>query len=77
VVDNTNPNNPRKIAFIKIASNVDVSVKDDYLYADSIKDLVVLDISDINNIKQINRLENVLREHVFWPLDADFMRTKK
>ncbi len=60
VIDNSNPENPKKIAFIKIVGNVDISVKDDYLYADSITDLMVLNIVDINNISIVNRLENVL-----------------
>lgn len=72
VIDNSNPNNPNKIAFIKIAGNVDISVKDDYLYADSITDLMVLNIADINNISIVNRLENVLRDNVVWPSGADF-----
>ncbi|WP_299435154.1 hypothetical protein [uncultured Maribacter sp.] len=71
VIDNTNPASPKKIAFIKIAGNVDISIKDDYLYADSITDLMVLDISDINTIKIVNRLKNVLRDNVVWPV-ADF-----
>ena len=72
VIDNSNPNAPKKISFIKIAGNVDISIKDDYLYADSIMDLVVLDISDINNIKIVNRLDNVLRDNIVWPANADF-----
>jgi len=72
VIDNSNPEAPKKISFIKIAGNVDISVKDNYLYADSIMDLVVLDISDINNIKIVNRLDNVLRDNVVWPANADF-----
>jgi len=71
VIDNSNPDSPKKVSFIKIAGNVDISVKDDYLYADSIMDLIVLDISDINNIKIVNRLENVLRDNVVWPAGAD------
>ncbi|MDX1315726.1 MAG: hypothetical protein R3356_09505, partial [Eudoraea sp.] len=63
--------NPRKISFIKIAGNVDISVKDSYLYADSITDLMVFDISDISNIQIVNRLENVLRDNVIWPMEAD------
>ena len=47
VIDNKNPENPVKIAFIKIAGNVDISVKDNYLYADSLKDLLVFNISNI------------------------------
>ncbi len=73
VIDNTDQSNPQKIAFIKIAGNVDISIKDDYLYADSLMDLIVLDISDISNISIINRLENVLRDNVIWPSQADFI----
>jgi hypothetical protein len=71
VVDNTDPSNPKKISFIEIPGNVDISVKDDFLFADSLTDLVVLDISDIKNIKEVTRLENVLQTNVFWPVDAD------
>ncbi len=67
VIDNSNPESPQKISFIQIAGNVDISIKDNFLYADSIMDLLVLDISDINNIEIVNRLENVLRDNVVWP----------
>lgn len=73
VIDNTDPTNPQKKAFIKIAGNVDISIKDDYLYADSLMDLIVLDISDMNSISIVNRLENVLRDNVIWPSQADFI----
>jgi hypothetical protein len=75
VIDNSNPNSPKKISFIKIAGNVDISIKDDYLYADSLMDLIVLDISDINSIKIVNRLENVLRDNVVWPAEVDFFES--
>ncbi len=71
VVDNSDPTNPKKIAFIEIDGNVDISVKGDYLYADSITDLVVLDISNIDDIKMVNRLEDVLRDNIVWPAEAD------
>ncbi|MEM8508008.1 MAG: hypothetical protein AAF717_09270 [Bacteroidota bacterium] len=67
VIDNADPEAPKKVAFIKIAGNVDISIKDNFLYADSISDLIVLDISDLDNIQIVNRLENVLRENVVWP----------
>jgi hypothetical protein len=72
VIDNSNPKAPQKIAFIKIAGNVDIAVKDNFLYADSITDLLVFDISDISNIQQVNRLENVLGDNVVFPAEADF-----
>lgn len=71
VIDNSDPSAPKKVSFIKIAGNVDISIKDNYLYADSITDLVVLDISDINNIVIVNRLDNVLRDNIVWPAEAD------
>ncbi len=73
VIDNSNPEQPVKIAFITIPGNVDISVKDDYLYADSLTDLVVIDISDINNISLVNRLENVLYGNIFFPFEADLV----
>jgi hypothetical protein len=71
VIDNSNPASLRKVSFIKIAGNVDISIKNNFLYADSLTDLIVLDISDINNIQIVNRLENVLRDNVVWPMEAD------
>jgi hypothetical protein len=66
VIDNSDPSAPKKVSFIKIAGNVDISIKDNYLFADSISDLVVLDISDINNIRIVNWLENVLPENAWF-----------
>jgi len=71
VIDNSNPASPRKVSFIKIAGNVDISIKNNFLYADSLTDLIVLDISDINNIQIVNRLQNVLRDNIVWPMEAD------
>ncbi|GMN07054.1 hypothetical protein MTsPCn5_24430 [Croceitalea sp. MTPC5] len=70
VIDNSNPESPQKIAFIKIVGNVDISIKDDFLFADSITDLIILDISDITNIEQVNRLENVLLGNIIFPTEA-------
>ncbi len=73
IIDNSDTANPVKKGFINIPGNVDISVKDDYLYADSLYDLVVIDISDIDNIKQVNRLENVLGYNVIFPFEADII----
>lgn len=73
VIDNRNPSQPVKISFIKIPGNVDISVKDNYLFADSLMDLVVIDISNIDQIEQINRLQNVLYNNVIFPFEADLV----
>lgn len=67
IVNNTNPSNPFKMGFINIPGNVDVSVKDDFLYADSLGDLLVFDLSNLEDIKVVNRLKNVLRDNIVWP----------
>lgn len=71
IIDNTDPTAPQKIGFIKIPLNNDVSIKDDFLYADSGMDLVVFDISDISDIQFVSRLENVLENYITFP-EADF-----
>lgn len=65
VIDNRNPESPQPKSYIKILGNEDISVKGNYLYADSATDLVVFDISDINNIKMIERLEDVFETYFF------------
>ena len=64
IIDNTNPVTPQAIAYIKIPGNMDISIKNDYLYADSSVDLLVFDISNIYGIELVERLEDV-----FWVYD--------
>lgn len=79
ILDNTDPTAPENIGFIKLEGNNDISIKDDRLYADSYGDLVVMDISDINNISVINRMDGAIYQEfwctvgfdVEWP-EADF-----
>ncbi len=49
VIYNSNPSHPENISFINIPGNVDLAVKDNYLYADSYSDLIMFDISDPAN----------------------------
>lgn len=65
VIDNTNPSTPQAIAYIKIPGNEDISVKNNFLYADSAIDLVVFDISDIQNIEMVSQLEDVFSVYNF------------
>lgn len=59
IIDNTDPFNPVNIKFLKIPRNMDIAIKDQKLYADNGMDLVVFDISDINNIREISRVKDV------------------
>jgi hypothetical protein len=70
IIDNSNPANPAKVAFYEIMGNVDMAIKGNILYADSYIDLLAIDITDINNPVEIDRIENVFPEIVpegdFW-----------
>ncbi|MGB0867677.1 MAG: hypothetical protein ACPGSC_14290 [Granulosicoccaceae bacterium] len=55
VIDNSDPNSPEPLGFIKIPGNTDVSIRNGYLYADSFIDLVVIDINDPQHVAEIYR----------------------
>lgn len=64
VIDNSNPANPKKVAFYEILGNVDMAIKGNILFADSYIDLLAIDITDINNPVEIDRVKNVFPEIV-------------
>ncbi|MDF1561204.1 MAG: hypothetical protein P1P83_13515 [Bacteroidales bacterium] len=64
VIDNSNPANPEKVAFYEIPGNVDMAIRGNILFADSYIDLLAIDIADINNPVEIDRIENVFPEIV-------------
>lgn len=71
IIDNSNPRFPKAIKYLKIPGNEDVSVKNNFLYADSATYLVVFDISDINNITLKERLEDVFEVYNYRrPIEA-------
>jgi len=61
IIDNSNPAKPARIGFINIPMNKDIAVKDNLLYADSGRDLLVFDISNIRNPKLVARKEDVFQ----------------
>jgi len=64
IIDNSNPANPQKVAFYEIMGNVDMAIKGNILYADSYIDLLAIDITDLDNPVEIDRIENVFPEIV-------------
>ena len=58
IYDNSNPSDPQNISFIELPSNLDIAIADNFLYADSYTDLVVIDISDISNPVEIYRVDS-------------------
>ncbi|MBO3099578.1 LVIVD repeat-containing protein [Gelidibacter pelagius] len=73
VIDNSKPKAPKTISYLKIPGNEDMSIKNNYLYADSATDLLVFDISDILNITFIERLEDVFSAYDYQiPNEAEY-----
>lgn len=63
VINNQNPENPLPVHFISIPGNFDLAIRNNILYADSYIDLVALDISNLDNIVETGRLENIFSQY--------------
>jgi len=62
VIDNSNPTNPSPIAFINIPGNREFYVENDQLYAESMYDMVKIDISNKEQPQLVSRAENVFAQ---------------
>lgn len=76
IIDNRNPSNPQNIGFIEIPGNVDIAIKNDILYADSYIDLVAIDIADLNNPVEVERIVDVF-PYTTPPLENEDYRVAK
>ncbi|WNM19510.1 LVIVD repeat-containing protein [Flavobacterium capsici] len=72
IFDNTNPASPTNTVFLNIEGVHDIAVKGNYLYADNYMDLLVFDISDLNNITLVRTVENVVEFYAAFPEEAEF-----
>lgn len=59
VIDITNRNAPQKVRFINVIGAQEMSIKNDNLYTNNINDLVVVDITNINDVKLLDRVSGV------------------
>ncbi|MSQ78371.1 MAG: hypothetical protein EXR21_01675 [Flavobacteriaceae bacterium] len=71
IINNQNPASPAAVAFVKIPGVRDLAVVGNVLYANSCTDLVILDIADPQNVKEVNRFRDVFtietRGTGLWP----------
>jgi hypothetical protein len=72
IIDNRDPRNPQNLKFVEIPGNVDMAVKNNILYVDSYVDLVAIDISDIANLKEVNRVKDVFPYMTPKPENEDY-----
>jgi len=66
VIDNTTPSSATRIGFITVKGCAQISIKDQKLFTNSYDDLVVIDISDLNNMHEISRLNSVFTEYRYY-----------
>jgi hypothetical protein len=72
IFNNQNPASPQNIAFINIPGVHDVAVKENFLYADNFVDLLVFDISNLNNITLVQTVQNAIQFYPQYPDQAEF-----
>jgi hypothetical protein len=63
IIDNTSPANAQRIGFIKIKGSEEISIKGNFLYSNNFSDLVVVDISNIANVIEVNRIRNAFNNN--------------
>ncbi|MCB0698309.1 MAG: hypothetical protein H6551_02290 [Chitinophagales bacterium] len=59
VIDITDRNNPTKVRFINVIGAQEMSIKNNNLYTNNVNDLVVVDITNINEVKLLDRVSGV------------------
>ncbi len=62
VIDNTDNTAPKIISFISIPGNNEMAVRGDRMFVDSYLDLVVIDISNPLEIKEVKRINNIFEQ---------------
>ena len=62
VIDNSDPATAKKVGFIRLFGNTEMSIKGNHLYANSYMDLVVIDITDWQNIVEVKRIPHAFSQ---------------
>jgi hypothetical protein len=58
IIDNSNPQQAHKISFLRVAAASELAIRSGYLYTNHLNDLVVIDLSDMNSPRVVNRVED-------------------
>ena len=73
IMDISNATSPKNINFIEVLGCMDIAISGNTLFADSYVDVVALDVSNVNNVKEVSRLKDAL-PYVVPPLADDKAR---
>lgn len=66
-IDNTDPANPKPLFFLKVTGAVNMAMQGPYLYADNLTDLLTIDLSNLAQVKEVNRQKDVFKGHQAYP----------
>lgn len=58
IINNTNPQQAQKVAFLKVPMASEIAIKSGYLYTNNLNDLVVFDLNNVVAPQLVHRLEN-------------------
>ncbi len=62
VIESANPSNAKKIAFLSVPGCSEISVKNNQLFTNNYRDLVSINISNMNSISVSSRIKNIFPE---------------
>ncbi|WP_159475553.1 LVIVD repeat-containing protein [Dyadobacter sp. 3J3] len=65
IIENSDPTNPVFLSFLQIPGNGDLAIYQNRLYADSYSDLISFDITNLNDIKEVERAQQVFKSGWF------------
>ncbi|SDM20448.1 hypothetical protein SAMN05421823_11198 [Catalinimonas alkaloidigena] len=58
LIDNRNPAQPQKLAFLRVYGSVDLAMKGHTLYVDNAVDLVAIDLSEVEQPRIVSRVRH-------------------
>ena len=58
IIDNSTPANPKKVAFLKIPFSTEIAIKGNYLYTNSVSDLLVFNLASPQQPQLVKRVSN-------------------
>jgi hypothetical protein len=56
IIDNSNPQQAHKIAFLKVPMSSEIAIKSGYLYTNNLNDMVVFDLSNVSSPQLVKRV---------------------
>jgi hypothetical protein len=74
LIDNANPTDPIKLAFIQVPGSHDMVIKGDVIYANNHNDLVALKLTENQQVEVTERIKDVMGTEIFnlYPQERGF-----